>query len=156
MLPWTLTLALDGTQPACLTVHSQTSAQEALKHTPEQALMYASNCTGWYTPSLPGSTLPSTLSRWKTLPISLDYMLTCTLLHARSRDLLSCRSQAPGGASCRRQAAGGISGRRQAPGGVRKVAYGGQCFAGGMWHGVCCRWRAAYGGRIMTSVDIMV
>ena len=67
MLPRTLTLALDGTQPACLTVHSQTSAQEALKHTPEQALKYTSNCTRWYTPSLVGSTLPS------TLPISLDY-----------------------------------------------------------------------------------
>jgi len=102
MLPRTLTLALDGTQPACLTVHSHTSAQEALKHTPEHALKYASNCTRWYTPSLLGSTLPSTLSRGKTLPISLDYMLTCTLLHARSRDLLSFRSQAPGGVSCRR------------------------------------------------------
>jgi len=156
MLRRTLTLALDGTQPACLTVHSQTSAQEALKHTPGHALMYASNCTRWYTPSLHGSTLPSTLSTGKTLPISLDYMLTCTLLHARSRDLLSCRSQAPGGASCRRQAVRGVSCRRQAPGGVRQVAYGGQCLAGGMWHVVCCRWRVAYGGRIMTSVDIIV
>jgi len=52
--------------------------------------------------SLLGSTLPSTLSRGKTLPISLDYMLTCTLLHARSRDLLSCRSKALGGVGCRR------------------------------------------------------
>jgi hypothetical protein len=102
MLLRTLTLALDGTQPACLTVYSHTSAQEALKHTPEHALKYASNCTRWYSPSLPGSTLPSTLSRGKTLPISLNYMLTCTLLHARSRDLLSCRSQAPGGVSGRR------------------------------------------------------
>jgi hypothetical protein len=102
MLPRMLTLALDGTQPACVTVHSHTSAQEALKHTPEHALKYASNCTRWYTPSLLGSTLPSTLSRGKTLPISLDYMLTCTLLHARSRDLQSCRSQAQGGVSCRR------------------------------------------------------
>jgi len=146
MLLRTLTLALDGTQPACLTVHSQTSAQEALKHTPEHALKYASNCTRWYTPSLFGSTLPSTLSRGTTLPISLDHMLTCTLLHARPRDLLSCRSQALGGVSC----------RCQAPGGMRQVAYGGQCLAGGMWHEVCGRWRAVYGGRIMTSVDIIV
>ena len=138
VLPRTLTVALDGTQRACLTVHSQTSAQEALK--------YISNCIRWYTPSLLGSTLPSTLSRGKTLPISLDYMLTCTLLHARSRDLLSCRSQAAGGVSC----------RRQAPGGVRQVAYGGQCLAGGMWHVVWCRRRAAYGGRIMTSVYVIV
>jgi len=136
MLPRTLPLALDSTQPACLTLHSQTSAQEALKHTPGHALKYASNCTRWYTPSLLGSTLPSTLSRGKTLPISLDYMLTCTLLHAWSRDLLRCR--------------------RQAPGGVRHVAYGGQCLAGGMWHVVCGRLRAAYDGRIMTSVNIIV
>jgi len=47
MLPRTLTLALDGTQPACLTVHSHTSAQEALKHTPKHTLKYASNCSRW-------------------------------------------------------------------------------------------------------------
>jgi len=285
---------------------SHTSAQEALKHTPKHTPKYDSNCTRWYTPSLFGSTLPSTLSRGKTLPISLDYMLTCTLLHARSRDLLSCRSQAPGGVSCRRcgetaelegrepiintpphlprhpkrirekeqlwlqerrkrvrrydttwpwgskqlpgstesqteqlrakarsnrvcnsmydkmmgdeipsiypgvsriytppslrpspipllpspspsslylhtpavaqsspklsgggggekqiftpqrQAVGGVSYRRQAPGGLRQMAYGGQCLAGGMWHVVWGRWRAAYGSRIMTSVDIIV
>jgi len=146
MLPWTLTLALHGTQPACLTVHYQTSAQGALKHTPGHALKYASNYTRWYTPSPLGSTLPSTLSSGKTLPISLDYMLTCTILHARSRDLLSCRSQAPGGVSC----------RHQAPGGMRQVAYVGQWLVGGMWQVVCGTWWAAYDGWIMTSVDIIV
>jgi len=45
MLTRMLPLALDGTQPACLTVHSQTSSQEALKHTPEHALKYTPNCT---------------------------------------------------------------------------------------------------------------
>jgi len=40
------------------------------------------------------SMLPSTLSRGKTLPISLDYMLPCMLLGAWSRYLLSCRGQA--------------------------------------------------------------
>jgi len=54
--------------------------------------------------------LPSTLSRGKTLPISVDYMLPCMLLGARSRDLLSCRRQAPGG------------GRREANGGRRVAA----------------------------------
>jgi len=49
------------------------------------------------TPSLLGSTLPSSLSRGKTLPISFDYMLRCMLPGAQSRDLLSCRSQASGG-----------------------------------------------------------
>jgi hypothetical protein len=152
MLPRTLKLALDGTQPACLTVHSQTSAQDALKHT----FKYTSSCTRWYTLSLLGSTLPSTLSTGKTLPIALDYMLTCTLLHARSRDWLRCRSQAPGGVSCRRQAAGGVSCRCQAPGGMRQVAYGGHCLAGDRWHVVSGRWRAVYGGRIMASVVIIV
>jgi len=99
MLPRTLTLALDDTQPACLTVHSHTSTQEALKHTPKHTLKYASNCARWYTCSLLGSTLPSTLSRGKTLPISLDYILPCTLLHDGCRDLLSCRSQALWGIS---------------------------------------------------------
>jgi len=91
-------------QPACLTVHYQTGTHADLKHTPGHAFKYSSNSTRWYTPSLLGSMLPSTLSRVTTLPISLDYMLTCTLLHAWSRDLLSCRNQARGGVSCRHQA----------------------------------------------------
>jgi hypothetical protein len=37
-----------------------------------------------------------------------------------------------------------------------QVAYGGECFADDMWHVVCPTWRVAYGGRIMTSVDIIV
>ena len=41
--------------------------------------------------------LPRTLSRGKTLPISIDYMLRCLLPCAQSRNLLSCRSQARGG-----------------------------------------------------------
>ena len=120
----------------------------ALKHTPEHALQYAPNCTRWHTPSLLGSTLPSTLSRGKTLPISLDNMLLCMLLRARSRDLLSCR--------------------RQAPGGARQVAYGGLCWEGGVWSVACGVWRVACGRRrvagggrrmvaeIVTSVDILV
>jgi hypothetical protein len=115
MLSSTLPIALDGTLPACLTIRSQVSSQDTPKNTSEYAPKYTSE------------SLASTLSRGKTLAISLDNMLPCTLLHARSRDLLSCRSQAPGG--------------------VRQVAYGGQCLAGGMWRVVCGRWRAAYGGR---------
>jgi hypothetical protein len=61
MLSRTLTLALDGTQPASLTVNSHTGTQEAPKHTPVHALKYASNCTQWYTSGQLGSTLPSTL-----------------------------------------------------------------------------------------------
>jgi hypothetical protein len=45
ILPRTLPLALDGTHPACLTVRSHTSSQEALKHTPEHVLKYTPNCT---------------------------------------------------------------------------------------------------------------
>ena len=88
------------------------------------------------------------LSRSKTLPISFDYMLPCMLLRARSRDLLSCG--------------------RQAPGGLRQMACGGRCLAGSVWRVACGVWRAACGvwhvacGRrrtvaeIMTSVDIIV
>jgi len=63
------------------------------------------------------------------------------LLHARSRDLLSCR--------------------RQAPGGVRLVAYGGQCLVGGGRRVACGVWRVPGARRrmlaeIITSVDIIV
>jgi len=61
------------TLPACLTIRSQVHSPDAPKYTP--------NCTRWHTPSL------------------LDYTLPCMLLGARSRDLLSCRHQAPGGGS---------------------------------------------------------
>jgi len=63
-------------------IHSQTHSiphtHPAWLHAPKEALKMLS------------STLPSmqsiTLSRGKTLPISLDYMLSCMLLGARSRD----------------------------------------------------------------------
>ena len=48
----TLPIALDGTLPACCTVHSQVSSQDALNHTPEHALKYTLNYTRWHTPSL--------------------------------------------------------------------------------------------------------
>jgi hypothetical protein len=44
----TLPIALDGTLPGCLTVRSQVSSQDALKHTPKQALKYTPNCTEWH------------------------------------------------------------------------------------------------------------
>jgi len=141
MISRTLPNVLNGTLPACLTVRSQASSQDALKHTPEYALRYTPNCTRWYTPSLLDFMLPSTLSRGKTLPISLDYMLPCMFLHARSRDLQS--------------------GRRQALGGLRLVAYDGQCLAGRGRRVACGMWRVAGGrqcilAKIMTSVDIVV
>jgi len=40
-----LLIALDCTLPACLTVHSQVSFQDAVKHTPENALKHAPDCT---------------------------------------------------------------------------------------------------------------
>jgi len=133
MLSRTLLIALDGTLPACLTVRSQVSSQDALKHTP-RTLSSTLPIALDDTPSLLGSTLPSTLSSGKTLPNSLDYMLPCMLLRARSRDLLSCR--------------------RQVPGGVRLVADGGQCLADGgrrvvcgVWRVACGRWQVAYVGR---------
>jgi len=110
-----------------LRVRTQVHLRVALKYTPEYTLKYTPNCTRWHTPSLLGSTLPSSLSRGKTLSISFDYMLPCMLLHARSGDLLSCR--------------------RQAPGGVRLVTYGGQCLVGSGWRVACGRWQAEYDGR---------
>jgi hypothetical protein len=56
------------------------------------------------------------------------------LLHAGSRDLLSCR--------------------RQAPGGVRLVAYGRQWLVGGVWYVADGGWRMV--AEIMTSVDIII
>jgi len=122
MLSSTLPIALDGTLPACLTVCSQVSSQDTPKNTSEYAPKYTSE------------SLASTLSSGKTLSISLDYMLPCMLLHARSRGLLSCR--------------------RQALRGVRLVAYGEHSFVGGglrvacgVWHVAGARWQAAYVGR---------
>jgi hypothetical protein len=74
----------------------------------------------WYIPSLLGSTLPSSLSTGKTLPISLDYMISCMLLHARSRDLLSCRRQALG-----------------------VVEYSLKCLGDSMWRVACGVWLVA-------------
>jgi hypothetical protein len=105
--------------------HSQVSSQDALKTfsdalklTPKHALQYTPNCTRWHTPSLLGSTLPSTLSRGKTLPISLVYMLTCipACLIQRLAEL-----QAPG------------TGRSEAGGGWQAV-YGGRYHDVGRYH----------------------
>jgi len=52
MLSRTLPIALDGTPPACLTVRSQVSSKDTLKHTPKHIVKYTSNCTRWHTPSL--------------------------------------------------------------------------------------------------------
>jgi len=126
---WHTPSLLDCTLPSKLSKHSQVHLQIAVK--------YAPNCTWWYTPSLLGAILPSTLSRGKTLPLSLTYMLPCTLPHARSRDMLGCRPQAPRG----------MSNRCQAAGGVRQVEYGEQCVAAGMWCLACGWWWVAYGSR---------
>jgi len=68
----TLPIALDDTPslhdytlPSQLTSCSQVHSEYVLKYTPGHALKDAPNCTRWHTPSLLGSTLPSTLSRGK-------------------------------------------------------------------------------------------
>jgi len=94
---WHTPSLLDYTLPSQLTRCSQAHSEYILKYTPGHALKDAPNCTRWHTFSLLGSTLKSTLSRGKTHPISFDYVLPCMLPGARSRHLLSCRSQAPGG-----------------------------------------------------------
>jgi hypothetical protein len=133
---WHTPNLLDCTLPSNLSRRSQIHSEYAsmytseyvLKYTPEHALKDTSNCTRWRTPSLLDCTLPSTLSRGKTLPISLDYMLPGMVLGARSRDMLSCRGQAPG------------SGRREAGGWRREEGCG----------------RRVAVAEIMTSVDIIV
>jgi len=88
--------------------HSMAHSQPAWLYAPKWALeMLSSTLPSTLSTTLPialddtpsplGSTLRNTLSRGKTLPISVDYMLTCILLCARSRDSLSCRHQAPAG-----------------------------------------------------------
>jgi len=52
----TLPIAHDGTLAGCLTVYSQVSSRDTLKHTP--------NCTRWHTPSLLEYLLPSKHSRY--------------------------------------------------------------------------------------------
>jgi hypothetical protein len=116
MFSRTLPIALNGTLPVCLTVCFQLSSQDAPKHIP--------NCTWWYIPSLLHSTLSSILSTGKTLPISLDYMIPCMLLHAQSRDVLSCRRQALG-----------------------VVEYGVKYLVSdGLWRLECSWWQVAYVG----------
>ena len=86
------------------------------------------------------SMLPSILSRGNTLPISLDYMLPCMLLGARSRLLPSCRGQEPDGGW-------------QVVGGRLQVAGGRLLVAGGRWQVAGSGWCVA---KIMASVDIIV
>jgi len=45
MLSRTLPIALDGTLPACVTIRSEVSSQDNLKHTLKSALKYTPNCT---------------------------------------------------------------------------------------------------------------
>jgi len=107
---WHAPSLLDCTLPSNLSkrsqshsqLHSMAHSQPAWLYAPKYALQtlwitFSSTHSSTLpialdnTPSLPGSTLPSTPSRGKTPPISLDYMLPCLLLYTWSRDLLSCR-----------------------------------------------------------------
>jgi len=51
------------TLPAWLSVRSQVSSQDVLKHTPENALKHTPNCTRWHTAGLLDCMIPSKLSR---------------------------------------------------------------------------------------------
>jgi len=61
MLSRTLPIALNGTLPACLTIRSQVSSQNALKHTPKHAFKYTPNCTRWHS-QFHSMTLPAYLA----------------------------------------------------------------------------------------------
>jgi len=85
------------TLPACLTIRSQVSSQDALKHTSGHALKDAPNCTRWHTPSLLDLHSPvSSQGRSQlhlmahsqpidcTLPIVLDGTLpACLTIHSQ-------------------------------------------------------------------------
>jgi len=110
---------LGYTLPSKLSRRSQEHLQERTQVHLRVTLKYTLHCTPWHTSSLLRSMLPNTLSRGKTLPISINYVLPCMLLCTRSRKLLSCR--------------------RQAPGGVKLVAGGGRLVVAGG-----CGWPAPY------------
>jgi len=140
MLSSTLPVALNRSLPACLTVWSPVCSQDALKHTPEHALKYTPNSTWLYTSRLLDSTLPSTLSRGKTLSISLDYMPWAMLQHARLRDMLSCRCQVPRGVKMEEYGWRRKAGNRQKVCGMWQVPGDRQCML----------------AKIMMSVNIIV
>ena len=83
----TLPTALDDTFPAFLTVRSQTSSQEALKHTAEHSFQYTPNCTRWHTPSLLDYTLTSNLS-WRS-QVQAEFVLKYTSRHT-PKDTPNC------------------------------------------------------------------
>jgi len=114
---WHTRSLLDNTIPMKLTRCSQAhSRARSQVHTQFHSMPY-SQSTWLHAPKY-------TLKRQDTL-ISLDYMLPCMLLCARSRDLLSRR--------------------RHARGDVRQVTYGGQCLAGVVWCVACGVWQVAGG-----------
>ena len=63
MLSRTLSIAPNGTLPVCMTICSQVSSHNNLKHTPDHAFKYTPSCTRWHTPSLLDCTFRSKLSR---------------------------------------------------------------------------------------------
>jgi len=78
MLSRTPPIALDGALLACLTVRSQVSSQDALKHTPGHAVKDTHNCARRCTPSLLNCTLPSKLSR-----CSQAHSRACSQVHSQ-------------------------------------------------------------------------
>jgi len=85
----TLPIALDDTLPACLTIRSEVSSQDALNDTSEHALKHTPNCTRRHTPSLLDNTLPSMLSR-----CSQSHSRACSQVHSQlhSTTLLAYRA----------------------------------------------------------------
>jgi hypothetical protein len=83
----TLTVALNGTLPACFTVCSQGSSQDDLKYTLEHALKYTPNCTQRHTPTLLYYTPTSKLTRRSQ--VHSEYILKCTPGHVPN-DALTC------------------------------------------------------------------
>ena len=98
MLSRRLTIAPDGTLPACWTVRSQVSSQDDLKHTLEHALKYTPNCTLWHTPSLLNYSPPSKLTR--SSQVHSEYIRKYTPGHAPKDALTGTRWHTPSLLDC--------------------------------------------------------
>jgi hypothetical protein len=70
-----LSIPLNGTLPACLTVHFQISSQYALQHISMNTLKYTPNYICLYTPSLHDNVIPSILLSmlsWRILAVAYN------------------------------------------------------------------------------------
>jgi len=136
-----LPIALNRTLPHCWTVHSKVSSQDALKHTPDDALMYTPNRTRWLSPILLDYTLPSKHSRYsqelRQVPTKVDLLDDCkyTLKTEATLNLtwLYSPMYAPACSIQRLDQLQMPATQRRAPGGIWWAEFGRQHVACAVW-----------------------